>query len=156
MDNDLIEKKQIAAALRALQRRQRVNAFDAFRPDTRANKKQEEIMRDIQRIQYRFVVAGNQSGKSQLAAREIAWLVSRSHPYIDVDAIQGDEPLLILIAGQDLTMMATELWGAKIAPFLDLSEWKPEKQGNTLKKVVNKKTGDTIIFLSHSDGSDSN
>lgn len=96
------------------------------------------------------------SGKSQLAAREIAWLVGRCHPYKDIDAIQQGEPLLILVAGQDLTMMATELWAKKIAPFLDLSDWKPEKQGNTLKKVVNTKTGDTIVFLSHSDSSDKN
>jgi phage terminase large subunit-like protein len=96
------------------------------------------------------------SGKSQLAAREIAWILTDSHPYYNRPEEWSNEPLLILIAGQDLTMMATELWAKKLAPFLDQSEWRPEKQGNTLKKVINKRTGDQIVFLSHSDGSDKN
>lgn len=152
----LIEQRQVVAAIKALQRKQLVSAFDAFRPESRANPRQEEILRDIGKIKYRYVVAGNQSGKSQLAAREVAWVLTDTHPHWERPKEWGQEPLLILIAGQDLTMMATELWSKKLAPFLDQSEWRPERQGNTLKKVVNKKTGDQIVFLSHSDGSEKN
>ncbi len=154
--DQLFEQKQIASAVRALQRKQLISAFDAFRPDTRPNKRQDEVLRDIGKVRYRYVVAGNQSGKSQLAAREVAWILTDTHPYWKRPPEWGEEPLLILIAGQDLTMMATELWAKKLAPFLDQSEWRPERQGNTLKKVINKKTGDQIIFLSHSDGSEKN
>jgi phage terminase large subunit-like protein len=154
--SDAHEQRVVAAAIRALERKKLVSAFDAFRPDTRANKRQEEILRDIGQIKYRYVVAGNQSGKSQLAAREIAWMLTDTHPYWTRPEEWGEEPMLILIAGQDLTMMATELWAKKLAPFLDRSEWRPEKQGNTLKKVVNRRTGDQIVFLSHSDGSEKN
>jgi phage terminase large subunit-like protein len=152
----LYEQKQIAAAIKALQRKQLVSAFDAFRPESRPNQRQEEILRDIGKVKYRYVVAGNQSGKSQLAAREVAWILSDTHPYWERPKEWGNEPLLVLIAGQDLTMMATELWAKKLAPFLDQAEWRPERQGNTLKKVVNKRTGDQIVFLSHSDGSEKN
>ncbi len=96
------------------------------------------------------------SGKSQLASREVAWILNDTHPYWERPREWRDEPLLILVAGQDLTMIATELWHKKLAPFLDQSEWRPEKQGNTLKKVINKRTGDQIVFLSHSDGSEKN
>lgn len=156
MSDILHEQRKIAAAVKALERQRLVTAFDAFRPDTRANKKQEAVLRDIGRIQYRYVVAGNQSGKSQLAAREIAWILTDTHPYWNRPAEWRDEPLLVLIAGQDLTMMATELWAKKLAPFLDQTQWRPERQGNTLKKVINKVTGDQIVFLSHSDGSEKN
>lgn len=152
----LHEQRQVAAALKALQRKQLVSAFDAFRPESRPNKRQVEILRDLGKIRYRYVVAGNQSGKSQLAAREIAWVLTDTHPHWERPAEWSNEPLLILIAGQDLTMMATELWAKKLAPFLDQSEWRPERQGNTLKKVINRKTGDQIVFLSHSDGSEKN
>lgn len=152
----LREQKQIAAALKALQRKQLISSFDAFRPESRPNNQQDLILRDIGHIKYRFVVAGNQSGKSQLAAREIAWILTDTHPYWERPSEWSSEPLLILIAGQDLTMMATELWAKKLAPFLDMSEWKLERQGNTLKKCVNRNTGDQIVFLSHSDGSEKN
>lgn len=150
------EQKLIAAALKALERKKLMKAFDAFRMDSRPNKKQDIIFQDMGKIQYRYVVAGNQSGKSALAAREIAWILTDSHPYWKRPEDWQDEPLLILMAGQDLTMMATELWGKKIMPFLDPSEWRQEKQGNTLKRVINKNNGDQIVFLSHSDSSDKN
>jgi phage terminase large subunit-like protein len=152
-NNDL---RQITAAVRRLEQKKLTKAFDAFKLDSRPNKKQIEIFKDIGAIQYRYVVAGNQSGKSATAAREIAWLLTDTHPYWQRPADWNEEPLLILIAGQDLTMMATELWAKKLRPFLDASEWKEVKQGNTLKKVENRKTRDQIVFLSHSDGSEKN
>lgn len=154
--DDLIEKKQLVAAMRALQRKQLTSSFDAFRPNTRPNDRQLEILNDLGKIKYRYVVAGNQSGKSQLAAREIAWILTDTHPTWKRPEEWRSEPLLILIAGQDLTMMATELWSKKLAPFLDLSEWQQIKQSNTLKKAVNKRTGDQVVFLTHGDGSDKN
>lgn len=151
-----LEARQLAAAMKALEKKQLIRAFDAFKPESRPNSKQLDILKDLGHIKYRYVVAGNQSGKSQLAARELAWMLTDTHPYWERPIEWGTEPLLILIAGQDLTMMATELWHKKLAPFLDLNDWKQEKQGNTLKKVTNRKTGDQIVFLSHSDGSEKN
>lgn len=153
---DLLEQKKIAAALRKLEQKKLLKAFDAFHPESRPSSKQKVILKDIGKIKYRFCVAGNQSGKSQLAAREIAWILTDSHPYWQRPYEWNSEPLLIIIAGQDLTMMATELWGKKIRPFLTGGDWKEIRQGNTLKKAVNQKTGDTLVFVSHADGSDKN
>lgn len=154
--NELVEQKKIASAMRALGRKQMVTAFDAFQLNSRPTKAQQTVLDDLGKIKYRYVVAGNRSGKSQLASREIAWILTNTHPKWTRPPEWGNEQLTFLIAGQDLTMLASEIWGNKIAPFLDLSEWQLVKQGNTLKRCVNRKTGDQIIFLSHSDGSESN
>lgn len=96
------------------------------------------------------------SGKSQLAARELTWILTDTHPYWKRPAHWKSNPITCLIAGQNLTMMESEIWYKKILPFLDASEWSTVRQGNQLKRAVNKKTGDQIIFLSHTDGSEKN
>ena len=148
--------KNLLAGLRNLEKRELKEAFDPFVISSRPNKKQIEILKDINQIQYRYVVAGNQSGKSQLAAREISWILTNTHPYWTKPDSWGKEPLLIVIAAQDLTMAETELWSKKLKPFLPAQDWKEDRQGSVLKKAINKKTGDTIVFLSHSDGSEKN
>ena len=96
------------------------------------------------------------SGKSQLAAREIAWVLTDTHPYWSRPARWGDEPLLIIIAGQDRKQMEIELWEKKLALYMDRNEWKETRMGQALQHVQNKKTGDRIVFVSHSDSSDKN
>jgi phage terminase large subunit-like protein len=100
-------------------------------------------------------VTGN-SGKSSLAAREIAWILNDNHPFWTRPTRWGDEPLLIIVAGQDRKMMEIELWEKKLALFLNKSEWRGMRQGGTLQYVENKKTGDKVVFLSHSDSSEKN
>jgi phage terminase large subunit-like protein len=107
------------------------------------------------KITYRWVVAGNQSGKSQLAAREIAWILTNTHPYWKRPEA-WNEPLLILIAGQDRKNMEVNLWQRRLLRYLNASEWKETRQGNSLQHVTNRITGDQILFVSHSDGSDKN
>jgi phage terminase large subunit-like protein len=51
-----------------------------LRPGSRPTEAQQTVLQDIAKIQYRWCVAGNQSGKSALAAREIAWILEDTHP----------------------------------------------------------------------------
>lgn len=155
---DITEQRKIASAIKRMEKLNRSRAFDAYRPDSRPNPKQDAVLRDLGHIRYRYLIAGNQSGKSSTPAREIAWILNQDHPYWSRPEEWADEPLLIIIAGQDLTMMATELWGKKLKPFLDMSpgKWVEKRQGGVLKQVVNQETKDTIIFVSHADGSDNN
>lgn len=96
------------------------------------------------------------SGKSSIPAREIGWLLTDTHPTWKKPADWGTQPWLILIGAQDLTMAATELWANKLKPFVSHFKWRELRQGNTLKSVTREDTGDTIVFLSHSDGSEKN
>lgn len=101
------------------------------------------------------VVTGN-SGKSSTASREIAWILNDDHPTWERPEEWKNESLLIIIACQDLAMGETELWHKKLKPFLDMGQWSEKRNGGTLKRVVHKTTGDQIVFLSHSDGSEKN
>lgn len=125
-------------------------------PTSRPTEQQWAVFRDIGRIQYRYVVAGNQSGKSALAAREIAWILQDSHPFWKRPVEWGVGPLTIIIAGQDRKMMELELWGNKLSKFLDTSKWREVRAGQMLQHVENRETGDRIIFISHADSSEKN
>ena len=55
----------------------------AFNPkviESRATEKQDEVLRDVW-SRHKYVIAGNQSGKSSLKARDIAWKFMETHPY---------------------------------------------------------------------------
>jgi hypothetical protein len=100
------------------------------------------------------------SGKSSTIAREYAWILTDTHPYWTRPESWGSEPYLMLIAGQDRRMMEMELWGKKLKPFLDAIDgegvWREVRSGNALQYVENRKKGYKIVFLSHSDSSESN
>lgn len=152
--HNLDEIKKVAAALKRFEKLQLNLAFDPFHADSRPNAKQQEILGDLGKVQYRWVVAGNQSGKSQLAAREIAWIATDTHPTWTRPEYWGEEPLLILIAGQNRQNMEIEIWAKKIKPFLDPSDWREVRQGGALQHAENKRNNTKIVFLSHADGSD--
>ncbi len=139
-----------------MERAELSRVFDPSRPGSRPNAAQDAVFRDIGLIQYRYVVAGNQSGKSALAAREIAWILNRNHPSWVRPAAWGTGPLKIIIAGQDRKMMELELWQGKLRPFLDQASWREVRQGQALAHVEHRETGDLIIFISHADSSEKN
>lgn len=151
---DFDESRKLAAAIKRMEKMQLQQAFDASFPESRPNPKQEEIFADIGKIQYRWVVAGNQSGKSQLAARELAWIASDNHPNWKRPKHWGTEPLLLIVAGQSRQLIE-EIWAKKIGPFLDAAEWKVIRQGGALQAVESQKNKNKILFLVHSDSSDS-
>ena len=107
------------------------------------------MFRDITSIMCRYVVAGNQSGKSQMGAREVSWVFNHQHPYWDTKAQFGDTPILILVIGRVGEQVETELWGRKIKPFLTPGTYKEVRTGNSLQRVVHKESNNTIVFLSH-------
>lgn len=146
----------MAAALARLKKLELSECFDSNDLSSRPNAKQWSIFNDIDNIGYRWVIAGNQSGKSQLAAREIAWMVNRDHPFWVKPKKWGEEPLMIIVAGQDRKNMELNIWNKKIKPFLRNEEWKETRTGSSLQFATNTVTGDQIIFISHSDSSERN
>lgn len=152
--DELDESKKIAAVIKRLEKAQLAAAFNPFDFESRPTEQQMDIFRDISNIQYRWVVAGQQSGKSSTAAREIAWVVTDTHPFWKRPNSWGDEPLLVIVSGQDRRNMEIELWDKKIKPFLDAADWRIVKQANSLQYVEHRQTRDRIVFISHSDSSD--
>lgn len=135
-----------------IQRDLRGDAFSAEDLLSRPTQQQWDIIRAIDEYQYRYVVAGNQSGKTTLAVREIAWFLERKHPHFKwPDIWSPSEPLLIIIAGQDRAQLET-IWQTKLKPLLS-GEWQEIRQGQQLSQVVQKSRQDRIIFISHNLGS---
>lgn len=152
-------------AIEALRRKKLAACFSAADLESRATPPQDSIFQDVTSIQFRYSVGGNRSGKTQLGAREVAWLLEDSHPYVTRKDLWGAGPALFLIVGTDLTLLATEIWDGKIKPLLTTADdrdekganvWKEIRQGNTLKVIENIRTGDQVVFLSHADGSEKN
>lgn len=134
--------------MRRLQALERSRAFDPFHLTTRPTPQQDGILRDITSVRHRYVLGGNQSGKSQLGARECAWVFTESHPYWERPETWGTEPLTLMIIGRT-TAQYRELWEKKIRPFLASDEYKEYNSGTILERVVNPKNGNTILFFSH-------
>jgi len=163
---ELHESKSVASAIKRLEHLELTQAFDAVNRHSRPTKQQQEILDDLAdievngeatpRVQYRYVIAGNQSGKSSLAARELAWMATDSHPTWKRPERWGTEPLLFIVAGQDRKNMEIELWNKKIKPFLTASDWKESRVAGVLNYVTHRKTGYQIVFVSHNDSSEAN
>ena len=101
---------QLSTLVKAMKEEALQKCFDSRDLMSRPTDAQQEIFNDIGKVQYRFVISGNQSGKSTLAAREISWILNGTHPTWKKPKRWGDTPLLILIAGQSRQQMETELW----------------------------------------------
>lgn len=146
MSND---RKQLAVALKRVEAMKRNKCFDAYRPDSRPIPKQQEIFDDLNNVTCRYVVAANQSGKTQMGAREAAWLFEGTHPFFDTKKAWGKRPLTMLIIGKTTRILQQEIWENKIAPLLTPGSYKTTIIGSTLQSVKHKKTGNTIVFISH-------
>lgn len=131
-----------------LEKMQRQHAFDGARPDSRPTSSQQAIFDDLGEIPHRYVLGGNQSGKSQLGAREVAWVFSGTHPTWQAPADWAAEPLVILVVGRTTKQIEEVLW-RKISAFLEEGEYRTVNSGGALQKVVHNETKNTIIFASH-------
>jgi phage terminase large subunit-like protein len=140
--------KELVSALRRLEILKKGECFDPFDLDSRANNAQELVLRDTTTL-HRYVVAGNQSGKTQLGAREISWVFLENHPWWNREMEGwGKEPLEILVVGR-IHEQVEAIWENKIKPFLPEGSYKAVKIGQQIKRVINLKSGNTIRFLSH-------
>lgn len=142
------EQRLTAAAVKRLERLQRLEAFDAANPLSRPTANQQEVLNDIGVVQFRYVVAGNQAGKSQLGAREVAWVLQENHPTWKRPARWGSEPITIIVAARTHGQVEHNLY-VKIKGFLDPNEIKEVRIGQQLSTVVHTPTGNTILFMSH-------
>lgn len=146
--------RRAVAGARRLQKSALNDAFSAENLASRPTPAQLHIMQEISNQPYRYVVAGNQSGKSTLAAREVAWFVERRHPYFKWPKDWSPtESLIVICAGQDRKMLEM-IWRLRILPFLVAEEWQEIRSGQMLQQAIHRTRGDQIIFLSHNLGSE--
>lgn len=151
--NNKQPKDLLTHAVEILRSRMLAEAFSADNLESRPTEPQLAILQSIQKYLIRYVVAGNQSGKTTLAIRELTWLLNKNHPYWVDPPEWGDGPRTYIIAGQDRTQMEN-MWQTRISPFLNKSEWKENRSGSALQSVMHRDRGDQIIFISHNNSSE--
>ena len=147
MDLTKEQQKTLVAALRRKELLQRNECIDPFQLDSRPSEKQLAVLKDSTHLHI-YVVAGNQSGKSQIGGRITAWKFTETHPYWKRSPEWGDEPLFMIVAGR-LGHQVEELWQKKIKPFLPPGSYREKRQAGVLQTVENRENGNKILFTSH-------
>jgi phage terminase large subunit-like protein len=122
--------------------------MDPSDPESRATPSQDEVFSDLGSIRYRYVLGGNQSGKTQVGARETAWVFEENHPHWERPPTWGDESLLILVIGRTTKQIEETIY-RKIQAFLTPGSYDVVRTGGVIQKIVHKQNGNTILFLSH-------
>lgn len=144
----LDKKRSLAIALKRQLSLNLRECFDPIDPKSRPTEQQLEFLKGIKDNLYLYLLGGNQSGKSACGGRTVSWFYQRNHPYLDVNKLWPDEPLIILVVGR-LTNQVEELWERKIKPYLEPGEWRENRQGGSLQYAHNPRNGSKIIFASH-------
>lgn len=140
--------KLLAAAVKRLSVLTVQESMDPIDPASRPTDNQQQVLDDMERIQYRWVLGGNRSGKSATACRELTWVWTETHPTWVRPEAWGNEPLLCIVASRT-TKQAEEVLWRRIAQFVDPSDVKITRVGNTIQKVTHLPTANTLLFVSH-------
>lgn len=145
---DEVQRKQLAAAIRRRDLLLMSECFDPYNLNSRPTESQSELFNDIGIIFHRYVLGGNQSGKTQSGARETAWVFEENHPNWERPPGWGAEPLKLLVLGRTTKQVEETLW-SKIKAFLKPGTYKPQYIGGVIQKVTHNVNGNTILFFSH-------
>lgn len=140
------QDKLLAAAIRRLELIKRNECFDPVDPNSKPTNAQYEVINDFGKIKTQWIVAANQSGKSQTCSRLVAWFITETHPSWTRPSEWGEEPLLVLICGRTGKQLEESLW-PKIKSFLEPGTFKEVRLGNILQRVE-LTNGNRIIFQS--------
>lgn len=148
-----LTERELLVALEKLKAKKRDICFDPVVDlDSKPCPTQLEIFKykgDADDVKKIIVRAPNRTGKSQLGARIVSWWFQNNHPYIQRPKEWGDGPLTIMVVGENLSMMETEIWGNKIQPFLDPGCYHINRSGGAIQRIENVKNGNIILFRSH-------
>lgn len=145
--NKEIEAKRLLAL--ALKRKEMIKRDACFNPDdlaSRPTKVQGAAMSDIRKYSERYVIGGNQSGKTNLGARECSLVFENKHPNFPNP---DNMPLTLIVVGQTHSIITNELYDNKIARFLTPGTFTAKYDGNYINKLNHTENGNKILFFSH-------
>lgn len=141
-------QSDLALAVQQLNRLERQEVFDPFRPGSRATSYQQAIIDDFGKVLIQHAIAGNRSGKSQLGARILAWMLAEDKPGWTRPVRWGPGSLLFMCIGR-VSKQVEEVLYRKVRAFFAEGELHEFRVGNALQKVVHRRTGNTLLFASH-------
>jgi Terminase large subunit, T4likevirus-type, N-terminal len=140
--------EEIARAAKRLKALERRVVFDPFRPGSRATVFQQTIIDDFGRIRVQHAIAGNRSGKTQMGARLMAWMLAEDKPGWTRPEKWGYGPLQFMMIGR-VSKHVEEVLYRKVRAFFEEGELHETRVGNALQKVTHRKTGNVLLCASH-------
>lgn len=138
--------KLLAAALRRREILALQECFDPVDSESRPTEEQQRVIDDFGVVKTQWIVAANQSGKSQTCSRILSWFITGTHPKWTRPLEWGDEPLLALVACRTGKQIEDSIW-PKIKSYLEPGSYKEVRIGNSLQRVEFL-DGSRIIFQS--------
>ena len=144
------EARLLAAALRRMESITRSEAFDPVNPESRPTAAQQEVIYDFGRIPVQWIVAGNQSGKSQTCARLVGWFLTDSHPNWKQPDSWANEAKLVIVAARTGKQIEESLL-PKIRSYLEPGTYKEIRIGNIIQRLEIESgpgRGNRIVFQS--------
>lgn len=136
----------LAAAMRRMDSLTRREAFDPINHTSLPTTAQQEVINDFGKIPVQYIVAGNQSGKSQTCARLVSWFLEDTHPTWKRPVGWADEPMLVLVCGRTGKQIEESLL-PKIRSYLEPGSYKEVRVGNMIQRLE-MGSGDRIVFQS--------
>lgn len=136
----------LAAALRRRELLSLKECFDPVDPESRPTFEQQRVIDDFGIVKTQWIVAANQSGKSQTCSRILSWFITETHPKWSRPLEWGDEPLLALVACRTGKQIEDSIW-PKIKSYLEPGTYKEVRIGNAIQRVE-LPNGARIIFQS--------
>lgn len=133
----------------AAERYRRLQLEDCFDPNNfkaKATDAQLELFKDFGQVRKQWIVAANQSGKSQSCSRLTAWVFAENHPYWKRPKEWAQEPLLLLVCGRTGKQLEDSLI-PRICSYLPESDYKVVRVGNMVQRLEHK-NGNRMIFQS--------
>jgi hypothetical protein len=145
---ELAKKRLLAAALNKLQSLKKTECFDGNDVNSRPTAEQLAVIEAVKRREASVISvrAGNQSGKSQTAARIFAWLLEGSFPDW-MPPPKWNKQVQLLILGRSFKQLESSLW-KKIEALLTPGTYKVVRTGGVLSRVVHD-SGNEALFFSH-------
>lgn len=145
-EQSVSKDRLLAAALRRRERLAIQECFDPIDPTSRPTIEQQRVINDFGTVRTQWIVAANQSGKSQTCSRIVSWFITETHPSWTRPTEWGDEPLFALIACRTGKQIEDSIW-PKIKSFLEPGTYKEVRIGNILNRVEFH-NGARIVFQS--------
>jgi phage terminase large subunit-like protein len=146
------QDKLLALALERLEAIRRKEAFDPAHLESRPTTKQQEFFDDFGKYKQYYLRAGNQSGKSQTAARMLTQILLEDHELVARRRAEpgqngwGNEPLLAIVAGRTGKQLEDSLL-PKIRSYLEPGTYREVRMGNAIQRLE-LDNGNRIVFQS--------
>ena len=121
-------------------------AFDPNNLASRPTEAQQQVFEDFGTVSQQWVVASNQSGKSQSCSRLTAWILAENHPYWKRPEHWNKEQLLMVVCGRTGKQLEESIV-PRICAYLPKEDYKVVKIGNITQRIEHK-NGNRIVLQS--------